>query len=119
LEIVLFFDSAFDTELRQDGHHPSPGKSGKFRGFAPRSLSLSVSLDGKQDSAARNQVAHGFGQVAALFFRDLGEKLQNNLGSVDFSTVLLDVMTIADEVDSQLKQAMLGFMETRTAKAAS
>ena len=45
--------------------------------------------------------------------------LQNNLGSVDFSTVLLDVMTIADEVDSQLKQAMLGFMETRTAKAAS
>jgi YesN/AraC family two-component response regulator len=38
--------------------------------------------------------------------------LQNNLGSVDFSTVLLDVMTIADEVDSQLKQAMLGFMET-------
>jgi len=45
--------------------------------------------------------------------------LQNNLGSVDFSTVLLDVMTIADEVDSQLKQAMLGFMETTTAKSAS
>jgi DNA-binding response OmpR family regulator len=45
--------------------------------------------------------------------------LQNNLGSVDFSTVLLDVMTIADEVDSQLKQAMLGFMETRAAKAAN
>jgi ActR/RegA family two-component response regulator len=37
--------------------------------------------------------------------------LQNNLRSVDFSTVLLDVMTIADEVDSQLKQSMLGFME--------
>jgi len=37
--------------------------------------------------------------------------LQNNLRSVDFSSVLLDVMTIADEVDSQLKQSMLGFME--------
>jgi DNA-binding response OmpR family regulator len=37
--------------------------------------------------------------------------LQNNLRSVDFSSVLLDVMTIADEVDSQLKQAMLGFMD--------
>jgi len=37
--------------------------------------------------------------------------LQNNLRSVDFNSVLLDVMTIADEVDSQLKQAMLGFME--------
>jgi DNA-binding response OmpR family regulator len=45
--------------------------------------------------------------------------LQNNLGRVDFSTVLLDVMTIADEVDSQLKQAMLGFMETAAAKSAS
>jgi DNA-binding response OmpR family regulator len=45
--------------------------------------------------------------------------LQNNLGRVDFSTVLLDVMTIADEVDSQLKQAMLGFMETSAAKSAS
>jgi DNA-binding NtrC family response regulator len=45
--------------------------------------------------------------------------LQNNLGRVDFGTVLLDVMTIADEVDWQLKQAMLGFMETSAAKSAS
>jgi DNA-binding response OmpR family regulator len=45
--------------------------------------------------------------------------LQNNLGTVDFSTVLLDVMTIADEVDSQLKQTMLGFMDPLPAKAAS
>jgi ActR/RegA family two-component response regulator len=34
--------------------------------------------------------------------------LQRNLRSVDFSKVLLDVVTIANEVDSQLKQAMLG-----------
>jgi hypothetical protein len=45
--------------------------------------------------------------------------LQNNLGTVDFSTVLLDVMTIADEVDSQLKQAMLGYMEPLPVKAVS
>ena len=45
--------------------------------------------------------------------------LQNNLGTVDFSTVLLDVMTIADEVDSQLKQAMLGYMDPVPAQAAS
>jgi CheY-like chemotaxis protein len=38
--------------------------------------------------------------------------LQKSLGSVDFDTVLLDVMTIADEVDSQLKQAVLGFAES-------
>jgi len=35
--------------------------------------------------------------------------LQNNLAKVDFSQVLLDVMTIADEVDSQLKQAMASY----------
>jgi DNA-binding response OmpR family regulator len=45
--------------------------------------------------------------------------LQNNLGSVDFSTVLLDVMTVADEVDSQLEEAVLGFMEPLAAKSAS
>ena len=36
--------------------------------------------------------------------------LQNNLDRVDFSKVLLDVITIADEVDSQLKQAMLSYV---------
>jgi CheY-like chemotaxis protein len=43
--------------------------------------------------------------------------LQNNLSSVDFSSVLLDVMVIADEVDSQLKQAVLGFMAPALAKS--
>jgi hypothetical protein len=40
--------------------------------------------------------------------------LQDNLARVDFSKVLLDVMTIADEVDSQLKQAMLSYVEPTT-----
>jgi hypothetical protein len=40
--------------------------------------------------------------------------LQDNLVRVDFSKVLLDVMTIADEVDSQLKQAMLSYAEPTT-----
>ena len=35
--------------------------------------------------------------------------LQNNIRRVDFSKVLLDVVTIADEVDSQLKQAMFSY----------
>ena len=37
--------------------------------------------------------------------------LQNNLDRLDFDNVLLDVMAVADEVDSQLKQAVLGFSE--------
>jgi DNA-binding response OmpR family regulator len=36
--------------------------------------------------------------------------LQRNLGGVDFSRLLLDVVTIADEVDSQLKQAMSSYV---------
>jgi hypothetical protein len=45
--------------------------------------------------------------------------LQNNLRSVDFSSVLLDVMTIPDEVDFQLKQSMLGFMRRPASQSAS
>lgn len=36
--------------------------------------------------------------------------LQRNMRSVDFSKVLSDVVTIADEVDSQLKQAMISYV---------
>jgi CheY-like chemotaxis protein len=45
--------------------------------------------------------------------------LQNNLSSVDFSQVLLDVMTIADEVDSQLKQAMFSYIGPEPGSARS
>lgn len=38
------------------------------------------------------------------------ETLQNNLSTVDFSLLLADVMSIADEVDSQLKQTITSFM---------
>jgi hypothetical protein len=34
------------------------------------------------------------------------QTLQNNLATIDFNVLLLGVMTIADEVDSQLSQAM-------------
>ena len=45
--------------------------------------------------------------------------LQKNLSALDFSLVLPDVMTIADEVDSQLTQAMESFTNvTGTAAAA-
>jgi hypothetical protein len=43
--------------------------------------------------------------------------LQNNLRRVDFSKVLLDVITIADEVDSQLKQAMLSYVDSGSRSA--
>ena len=40
--------------------------------------------------------------------------LQNNLANIDFSVLLIGVMTIADEVDSQLSQAMSSFVGLRS-----
>jgi CheY-like chemotaxis protein len=38
------------------------------------------------------------------------DRLQKNLASIDFSVLLTEVMTIADEVDSQLSQAMESYV---------
>jgi len=43
--------------------------------------------------------------------------LQNNLGHLDFSLLLPDVMKIADEVDAQLTQAIAGFTSAMHAAA--
>src|ERR1700730_188087 len=40
--------------------------------------------------------------------------LQRNLRSVDFGSVLRDVMTIADEVDSQLEQSILSYVDDQS-----
>jgi CheY-like chemotaxis protein len=45
--------------------------------------------------------------------------LQNNLANIDFRRVLLSVMTIADEVDSQLSQAMESYIAESLAEAGS
>jgi hypothetical protein len=38
------------------------------------------------------------------------QTLQNNLSRVNFSLLLVGVMAIADEVDSQLAQAMVSYI---------
>jgi hypothetical protein len=38
------------------------------------------------------------------------QSLQDNLASIDFSVLLIGVMTIADEIDSQLSQAMTSYV---------
>jgi hypothetical protein len=69
----------------------------------------------------RSRAAWGYPAHARLFSRDDAEEsrllqvcifqtLQNNLASIDFSVLLIGVMTIADEVDSQLSQAMTSYV---------
>jgi CheY-like chemotaxis protein len=60
---------------------------------------------------------HGVGYSAAMLVEEsrllqvcIFHCLQNNLANLDFSVLLIGVMTIADEVDSQLSQAMSSFV---------
>lgn len=74
------------------------------------------------DSASPAAVAHGQsryrqGYTAPLIVQEsrllqvsIFETIQRNLSTVDFTSVLPDIMIIADEVDSELKQAIGSFL---------
>jgi len=58
-----------------------------------------------------------YGYTAAMLVEEsrmlqvsIFQTLQNNLANIDFSVLLIGVMTIADEVDSQLSQAMESYL---------
>lgn len=64
-------------------------------------------------AAAHGKIRREQGYTAAMMVEEsrmlqvsIFETLQNNLRTVNFSLLLVDVMAIADEVDSQLAQAM-------------
>jgi len=94
-----------------------------------RSSHITIHEGGFIGSAAA--VAHGKlrrsqGYTSAMLVQDsrilqvtLFGTLQKNLSALDFSLLLPDVMTIADEVDSQLTQAMEGYMDVAGQPAAA
>ena len=72
---------------------------------------------GSAAAVAHGKLRRSQGYTSAMLVQDsrilqvtLFGTLQKNLGALDFSLLLPDVMTIADEVDSQLTQAMEGYM---------
>ncbi len=77
---------------------------------------------GSTGSASIAAVRHGKdrleqGYTAAMMVQEsrilqvcIFNRLQKNLASIDFSVLLIEVMTIADEVDSQLTQAMESYV---------
>jgi CheY-like chemotaxis protein len=106
------------------GHLPNLLADLIYRLRMPATAKANFSLAAQEHGILRRQQ----GYTAAMMVEEsrilqvsIFRTLQNNLVSVDFSQVLLDVMTIADEVDSQLKQAMLSFVEPepRTAQSAA
>jgi DNA-binding response OmpR family regulator len=77
-------------------------------------------------AVAHGRLRHKQGYTPAMLVHEsrilqvtLFGTLQSNLGFLDFSLLLPDVMTIADEVDAQLTQSMDSYMDaTRTPAAA-
>ena len=68
-------------------------------------------------AVAHGKVRHSQGYTIPMMVEEsrilqvsIFQTLQNNLGTVDFSLLLIDVMAIADECDSQLKQTISSFM---------
>jgi hypothetical protein len=75
-------------------------------------------------AAVHGQLRHGQGYSAPMLIEEsrilqvtIFDTLRENLNGLDFNVVLTDIMTIADEVDSQLTQSMTSFMELRDRRA--
>jgi CheY-like chemotaxis protein len=84
---------------------------------------------GSKELVSQSAVDHGInrqrnGYTAAMLVEEsrmlqvcIFDTLQKNLATIDFSVLLIGVMTIADEIDSQLSQAMDSYIAHLVADA--
>ena len=96
------------------GHLPNLIVDLIYRLRLPQRESAAISLPARQHGDLRRQQGYTAAMVveeSRILQVSIFNTLQNNLDRVDFSNVLQDVITIADEVDSQLKQAVLSYGE--------
>jgi CheY-like chemotaxis protein len=73
-----------------------------------------VSMAAREHGEMRRQQGYAVTMVveeSRILQVSIFSTLERNMTSVDFSKVLSDVVTIADEVDSQLKQALRSYIE--------
>jgi hypothetical protein len=76
------------------------------------------SLSGRDHGELRHKQGYTVPMVveeSRLLQVSIFSTLHDNVRTVDISSLLLDVITIADEVDSQLKQATSRYMESAAA----
>jgi CheY-like chemotaxis protein len=85
----------------------------RLRSFKPLGSKEPMSFSASEHGLTRRKQ----GYTAAMMVEEsrvlqvsIFNTLQNNLASIDFSVLLIGVMTIADEVDSQLSQAMKSYI---------
>jgi CheY-like chemotaxis protein len=92
----------------------------RLRTFKPLGSKEPMSVDAAEHGLTRRKQ----GYSAAMMVEEsrvlqvcIFNTLQENLASIDFSVLLIGVMTIADEVDSQLSQAMKSYIAESLADA--
>lgn len=86
----------------------------RLRSFKSLGSHELISVAAQQHGRLRRQQGYSAAMMVAesrMLQVSIFETLQKNLASIDFSILLNGVMTIADEVDSQLSQAMDSYME--------
>ena len=99
------------------GHLPGILADLIYRLRLPIATKAEISIAAREHGDLRRKQGYSAAMVveeSRILQVSIFNTLQNNLARVDFSKILLDVMTIADEVDSQLKQAMLSYVEPTT-----
>jgi CheY-like chemotaxis protein len=88
----------------------------------PQTEKANISIPARQHGDLRRQQGYTVAMVveeSRILQVSIFSTLQNNLERVDFSKVLGDVITIADEVDSQLKQAVLSYVDVGNGPASA
>ncbi len=94
----------------------------RLRTFTPLGSREIVSLAAEQHGRLRREQGYSAAMIveeSRMLQVSIFEILQRNLASIDFSTLLNAVMTIADEVDSQLSQAMDSYVQDSLLNATS
>ena len=101
------------SRLERTGHLPKLLRDVVLRLRLDTGLTAPNSIAARDHGDLRRQQGYTVPMVveeSRILQISIFRTLQRNLCSVDFSKVLLDVVTIADEVDSQLKQALSSFV---------
>jgi DNA-binding response OmpR family regulator len=101
------------TRLERTGHLPKLLRDLIVRLRLDSGLKAPISIAARDHGEMRLQQGYTATMVveeSRILQVSIFSTLQRNLVGVDFSKLLLDVVTIADEVDSQLKQAMFSFV---------
>jgi hypothetical protein len=110
------------TDHERTGHLPQLTRELVHRLRVPSSLGAKQTSEG---AVMHGRVRRSQGYSIPMIIEEsrilqvsIFNTLQKNLPMVDFSLLLIDVMTIADEVDSQLKQTIVSFSESAASIAA-